>query len=65
MAAVMRLVNRSNISSAMGRQYLALSSSAKVKALSCVVLLSSITSYCARLVSSPDSRACQLAVLYG
>lgn len=32
MAAVMRLVNRSTLSSAMGQQYLAFSSAAKVKA---------------------------------
>ena len=39
MAAVMRLVNRSTLSSAMGQQYVALSSAAKVNALNFLVLL--------------------------
>ncbi len=60
MAAVMRLVNRSTLSSAMGQQYLALSSAARVQAVSFLVLLSFSRLYRERLanVSSRDSGAC-------
>lgn len=39
MAAVLRLVNRNTLSSAMGQQYLAFNSAAKVAAVRFVVLL--------------------------
>lgn len=67
MAAVMRLVNRSTLGSAMGQQYLAFSSASKVKTVSFLVLLSSSRLYCARLASSLDGAASRLAVslLYG
>ena len=63
MAAVMRLVNRSTLTSAMGQQYLALSSTAKLHAVSFIMILSSRRLYSEHLASSLDSTACQLAQL--